>query len=129
MQYKNMEILGKLWDKTGEKNLICPQCGGSLTMVQLEPLMDMDSAYTPYRTVIECNSCEFKIETNSYTILGSIKDFDAESAEIGSWTPTGSRDLSTFKHHLDFNLLRDLKKSGELVEFLISNNQVIQVIG
>jgi hypothetical protein len=98
-------------------------------MVQVEPIYDAENAYTPYRTVIECDSCDFKLETESFTVLGSVKDFDAEYVEIGSWSPSGSRVLSKHKHLLSYDLLRDLKKSGELVEFLIVNNQVIQVIG
>ena len=130
MEYKkNMKILSEIWDKTGNKTFICPQCGSSLTMVQVEPLYDAENAYTPYRTVIECDKCEFKLETESFTVLGSVKDFDAEYVEIGSWSPSGSRVLSKYKHLLSYDLLGNLKKSGELVEFLIVNNQVVQVIG
>jgi len=126
---KNMEILANIWDKTDDRSLTCPQCGGSLTIVQMEPTLDVDDAYTPYKTIIECSSCSFKLETESFTILGSIKDFDAEYVEIGSWTSSGSRDLSKYKHLLNYNLLKELKQSGELVEFLIVDKQVIQVIG
>ena len=125
---ENTKVLAKLWKKAGEI-LTCPQCGTTLTMIQLEPLVDVENDYTPYRTIIECGKCEFKLETESFTILGAIKDFDAEYVEIGSWTPTGSRSLVKYKHFLDFNLLRDLKKSMEFVEFLIVNKQVVQVIG
>ena len=112
---KNMEILANIWDKTDDRSLTCPQCGGSLTIVQMEPTLDVDDAYTPYKTIIECSSCSFKLET--------------ESVEIGSWTSSGSRDLSKYKHLLNYNLLKELKQSGELVEFLIVDKQVIQVIG
>lgn len=130
MNYKkDVKILADIWDKTGKKNMICPQCGGSLTIVQVEPIYDAEEAYTPYKTVIECSSCSFKLETESFTILGSVKDFDAEYVEIGSWSPSGSRVLSRYKHLLSYDLLKELKNSGELVEFLIVNKQVIQIIG
>ena len=130
MSYKkNMEILADIWERTGEKPLTCPQCSGSLTMVQVEPIYDTENPYTPYKTVIECTSCSFKLETDSFTILGSIKDFSDEYVEIGSWSPSGSRVLSKFKHVLGGDLLTNLKKSGELVEFLIVNKQVVEVIG
>lgn len=124
----NTKILANLWKKNSEI-LTCPQCSGTLTMIQLEPIMDMECDYTPYKTIIECSKCEFKLETESFTILGAVKDFDPEKVEIGSWTPSGSRSLAKYKHFLDFTLLQDLKKSGELVEFLIVNKQAVQVIG
>jgi len=125
---KNTKILAKLWNKSGE-TLTCPQCKGTLTLIQLEPILDMVNDYTPYKTIIECSKCEFKLETESFTILGAVKDYDAEFVEIGSWTPTGSRALSKYKHFLDYTLLKELKKSMELVEFLIVNKQAVQVIG
>ena len=125
---KNMRILIDMWKKTGEP-MICPQCGGSMTIVQIEPVQDIENAYVPYRTVVECNSCSFKVEAESFTILGSIKDFDAEHVEIGSWSPSGSRVLSKYKHILSYDLLKELKKTGELVEFLIVDKQDVQVIG
>jgi len=126
---KNAEVLASIWDRTGDKSFVCPQCGSSLTMIQIEPVEDTENAYTPYKTIIECDSCSFKLETVSFTILGSVKDFDAEYVEIGSWGPSGSRILSRYEHILDYNLLKDLKKSAELVEFLVVNNQVVQVVG
>jgi len=127
-QANNVKILAKVWDKKGEM-LSCPQCNSHLTLVQLEPIADVQSEYTPYKTIIECPHCSFKLETESFTILGSIKDFDTENVEIGSWTPSGSRALSKYKHFLDFTVLNELKRSGELVEFLIVNKQVVHVIG
>lgn len=124
-----MEILASIWEKTGEKPLICPQCGGSLTMIQVEPLYDSENAYTPYKTIIECLSCSFRLETESFTILGSVKDFDQDYVDIASWSPSGSRVLSRYKHMLGGDLLNQLKHSGELVEFLLVNKQVVEVIG
>ena len=126
---KNMEILANIWNKTGNKSMICPQCKGKLVLVQVEPISDAENAYVPYRTVIECTSCSFKMETESFTILGSVKDFDVTNIEIGSWSPSGSRVLSHYEHILNYDLLKKLKNSGELVEFLVVNKQVIQVIG
>lgn len=67
--------------------------------------------------------------TESFTILGGVKDFDDEYVEIGSWGPSGSRVLSRFKHAISASLLGELKKTQELVEFLIVNEHVVQVIG
>jgi hypothetical protein len=125
---KNMDVLKDIWDKTGG-SMICPQCKGILTMVQIEPISDTESPYVPYKTVIECSSCSFKLTTESFTILGSVKDFGSHKVEIASWSPSGSRALSEYEHILNYNLLQGLKKSGELVEFLIVNKQVVQVIG
>ena len=130
MNYKkNMEILASIWENTGDKGLSCPQCNGTLTMVQLEPIYDAENAYTPYKTIIECTMCSFKLDTESFTILGSIKEFTDEYVEIGSWSPSGSRVLSKYKHLLKLDLLKKIKNSGELVEFLIVNNQAVEVIG
>ena len=126
---KNIEILAGIWDKTGDKLMICPQCEGRLILVQVEPIPDVENAYIPYDTVIECTSCSFKIRAESFAILGSIKDFDVKHVEIGSWSPSGSRVLSRYEHILDYGLLKKLKESGALVEFLIVNKQVVQVIG
>ena len=98
-------------------------------MVQIEPIYDSDTAYTPYKTVIECNSCNFRLITESFTVLGSVKSFDAHHVEIASWSPSGSRDISQYEHVLNYDLLKNLHESGELVEFLIVNKQVVQVIG
>jgi hypothetical protein len=128
IQTNNVKILAKLWNKQGEM-LTCPQCNSNLTLVQLEPIADMDNPYTPYKTIIECPKCNFKLETESFTILGGIKEYDTEHVEIGSWSPSGSRVVSKYKHFLDFTVLSELKRSGALVEFLIVNKQVVHVIG
>ena len=98
-------------------------------MIQVEPLDESDGMYTPYRTVIECTTCSFQLTTESFTILGSVKDFDSHQVEIASWSPSGSRVISKYDHILNFDLLKDLKKTEELVEFLILNNHAVQVIG
>jgi hypothetical protein len=129
MSYKKTSVAEDIWKQTTQKSMTCPQCKGFLTVVQVEPIYDTDNAYTPYRTIVECATCSFRMVTESYTILGSIKDFDNEYAEIGSWGPTGSRVLSRFKHSISSTLLIELKKSQELVEFLVVNEHVVQVIG
>jgi DNA-directed RNA polymerase subunit RPC12/RpoP len=126
---KDMEILAGIWDKTHNNSMKCPECGGKMVLIQVEPINDAYNAYIPYDTIIECTHCDFKIRAESFTILGSIKEFDTHNVEIGSWSPSGSRVLSKYEHILDYELLKNLKKSGELVEFLIVNNQAIQVIG
>ena len=126
---KNLEIVAGIWDKTGEKSMMCPQCGSKMVLVQMEPIRDAEDAYIPYDTIIECTSCSFKIRTESFTILGSIKDFDLNNVEIGSWSPSGSRVLSKYEHLLDYDILKQLKESGELKEFLVVNKYVVQVIG
>lgn len=131
MEYnkKDMEILTNIWSKDSNKSLICPKCNGKLVLIQIEPIPDAQNAYIPYDTVIECTHCSFKIRAESFSILGSVKDFDLKSIEIGSWSPSGSRVISKYEHILDYDLLKELKKSGELVEFLVVNNQVVQIIG
>ena len=126
---KDAEVLADIWGRRGGRSLVCPKCGGNLVLVQIEPIYDAEDAFTPYDTIIECNSCSFSIRAESYTILGSVKDFDEEHVEIGCWSPSGSRVLSTYEYVLDYDLLKQLKESGELVEFLIVDKRVIQVIG
>jgi len=126
---KEMEIVASIWDKSGDHAMKCPKCDGKMVLIQIEPIPDAENAYVPYDTIIECNSCDFKIRAVSFSILGSVKDFDMDRIEIGSWSPSGSRVLSKYEHILDYDLLKKLKESGELVEFLVVNNQVVQIIG
>ena len=126
---KNMGVLADIWDKSGDKTMQCPDCNSKMILVQVEPIYDVENAYVPYDTVIECTSCPFKIKAESFTILGSVKDFDSHILEIASWSPSGSRVISKYEHIISYNLLQDLKRSAELVEFLVVNKQVVQVIG
>ena len=129
MSYKKTNIAEDIWGQSNQRSMVCPQCKGFLTVVQVDPIYETENAYTPYRTIVECSSCSFRMVTESFTILGSIKDFDNEYVEIGSWGPSGSRVLSRFKHSISSNLLNELKKSQELVEFLVVNEHIVQVIG
>ena len=126
---RDMEILADVWDQSKSKSLLCPQCGHKMIIVQVEPIQEADNAYVPYDTVIECSYCDFKIRAESFSILGSVKNFDLKFIEIASWSPSGSRVISRYEHILDYDLLKKLKETTELKEFLIVNKQVIQVIG
>ena len=129
MSFKKTSVAEDIWAQTSQRSMTCPRCQGFLTVVLVQPIYDPDNAYTPYRTVVECSSCSFRMVTESFTIFGGIKDFDKEYVEIGSWGPSGSRVLSRFKHSISTTLLTELKKTQELVEFLVVNDHVIQVIG
>ena len=125
----HMEFLSKIWDRKNNQILVCPQCKSKMIIIQLEPIQDAENAYVPYDTVIECTNCDFKIRAESFSILGSVKDFDLKIIQIASWSPSGSRVISRYEHILNYDLLKKLKESAELKEFLIVNRQVIQVIG
>jgi hypothetical protein len=126
---KDTEILAIIWGKSGEDQLLCPQCKHKMVIVQLEPIVDSENAYFPYDTVIECTNCDFNIKAESFTILGCVRDFNLKFIEIASWSPSGSRVISRYEHVLDYDLLKKLKESSELKEFLIVNDKVVEVIG
>ena len=126
---KDMQILAEIWDRNRDKPLSCPQCKHKMIIVQVEPIQDAENAYIPYDTIIECTYCDFKVRAESFSVLGCVKDFDLKYIEIASWSPSGSRVISRYEHILNYDLLKKLKNSSELKEFLIVNKQVIQVIG
>lgn len=126
---KEMDFLARIWDRKNNKILVCPQCKSKMIIIQIEPISDAENAYIPYDTIIECTNCDFKIRAESFSILGSVKDFDLKYIDIASWSPSGSRVISRYEHILNYDLLKILKESAELKEFLIVNKQVIQVIG
>jgi hypothetical protein len=125
---KNMDIIANLWNKA-ENSMFCPECGSKMIMIQLNPIQDFQNPYLAYDSIIECTKCDYEIRTVSFTILGSVKSFNLKEIEIASWSPSGSRVISCYEHILDYNMLKKLKESGELKEFLIVNKQVIQIIG
>ena len=125
---KDMDVVASLWDKNRD-SLVCPKCGGKMIMIQLDPINDYSNPYISYDSIIECTNCDNKIRAESFTILGSVKNFDLKEIEIASWSPSGSRVISIYEHILDYDLLKQLKESGELKEFLVVNKQVVQVIG
>ena len=114
MYKKTAEILAEIWDQSKGGSLTCPQCGGKLIVVQIEPIYDAENAYVPYDTVIECSQCDFKIRAESFTILGSVKDFDAKYIDIASWGPSGSRVLSHYEHILDYERLKKEREANSL---------------
>ncbi len=123
-----MEVFSKLW-LGDDHSFRCPECGGQLILIQAEPIENYDNPTTTYETVIECSSCSFHTKAESFTLLGSVKDFDMEYVEITGWSQSGSRFISKYEHLVDYNLLGKLRKTGELVEFLIVDGYVVQVIG
>ena len=123
-----IEIFSKLW-LDDEHNLKCPKCGGQLILIQADPIEDFNNPYTTYETVVECSSCSFHTTAESFTILGSVKDFNVDHVEIAGWSPSGSRFISKYEHFIDYNVLNNLKKTGEIVEFLVVDSYVVQVIG
>ena len=125
---REIDILTGAWDETGEKSMVCPKCGKHMIIVQVEPVYDSENPYVPYDTIIECTSCSFKIRAESFTMLGGVKNFDMNHVEIGSWSPSGSRILSNYEHILDQDLLKELKESRKLVEFLVVNEHIVEVI-
>jgi predicted RNA-binding Zn-ribbon protein involved in translation (DUF1610 family) len=126
---RDIDILTGIWDASGEKTIKCPKCGKHMIIVQVEPVYDAENAYVPYDTIIECTSCSFKIRAESFTLLGGVKNFDMNHVEIGSWSPSGSRVLSNYEHILDYDLLKKLKESQKLVEFLVVNKHIVEVMG
>ena len=125
----SLKMVSNLWMNSDKDGMKCPKCKSNLILVQVEPIEDWNSPYQSYETIIECTSCSFETNATSYTILGSIKDYSVDKVTIYGWSPSGSRVETTFEHILDYNLLKELKKSNELVEFLIVEDHVIQVIG
>ena len=126
---KDAKILAGIWGKTSDASMKCPHCNGKMILMQTEPLQEVENAYVAYDTIIECTFCSFKIRTKSFTLLGGVKNFDLHDVEISSWSPSGSRVLSEYEHMLDYDLLKKLKESGELIEFLVVNDHVVQAIG
>lgn len=126
---KNMEVVAGLWDRSGNNSMKCPECKSKMIMIQVEPINDSNNPYVPYDSIIECTKCGYNIRAESFTILGSVKNFDLKNIEIASWGPSGSRVISNYEHVLDYEELKKLKGSAELKEFLVVNKQVIQVIG
>jgi hypothetical protein len=122
------KIVTSLWDELPTHELKCPQCNGHLVIVQMDPIEDSPSAYTTYETIVECISCSFHTHATSLSILGSVETFDHKQITITGWSPSGSRVQSIYEHILDYELLKRLKESEELVEFLIVDNHVVRVI-
>jgi hypothetical protein len=125
---RDVKLMSRVWSLYNDKPMKCPECGENMIVSQAEPIDDFENPYVPYDTVLECTSCPFKVRAESFSLLGGVKDFDLKNIEIGSWSPSGSRVLSNYEHLMNYDVLKDLKKSGDLVEFLVVNKHVVDVI-
>jgi hypothetical protein len=124
---EDANIISEAWNENNQY-MICPKCGKEMNISQINPIYNSDDDFITFDTIIECVSCYFKLRSKSFKILGGVKDFDFKKISIGSWSNSGSRTSSDFEHVLDYNILKQLKESGELVEFLIVNNHVVDII-
>ena len=129
MEYnkRDANILSDAWKESNEY-MSCPKCGKDMIISQIDPINSSDENYISFDTIIECSSCSFKLRSESFKVLGGVKDFDLKKISIGSWSDSGSRTSLDYEHVLDYNMLKQLKESGELVEFLIVNNHVVEII-
>ncbi len=129
MEYskRDANILSDAWKESNEY-MSCPKCGKDMIISQIDPINSSDENYISFDTIIECSSCSFKLRSESFKVLGGVKDFDLKKISIGSWSDSGSRASLDYEHVLDYNMLKQLKESGELVEFLIVNNHVVEII-
>lgn len=129
MEYskRDANILSDAWKESNEY-MSCPKCGKDMIISQINPINSSDENYISFDTIIECSSCSFKLRSESFKVLGGVKDFDLKKISIGSWSDSGSRASLDYEHVLDYNMLKQLKESGELVEFLIVNNHVVEII-
>ncbi len=130
MDYNKMDanIMSEAWNENNQY-MICPKCGNEMIISQINPIYGSDDENISFDTIIECSFCSFKLRAQSLKILGGVKDFDLKKISIGSWSPSGSRICSDYEHVLDYDKLKQLKESGELVEFLIVNKHVVDIIG
>lgn len=128
MEYskRDAEILSEAW-KESEQYMHCPKCDNDMIISQINPVNSSDDNYVSFDTIIECSSCSFKLRSESFKVLGGVKDFDLKKISIGSWSDSGSRTSLDYEHVLDYDILKKLKESGELVEFLIVNDHVVDV--
>jgi hypothetical protein len=128
-QQHMVKTLSDLWKYSDASGLKCPDCQSDLILIQAHEIQDIQNPYQIYDTIIECVSCSYQIRTESYTVLGAISEYTFDHITIHGWSPSGSRVKITVEHILDYQLLKELKQSGKLVEFLIVDNHAIQVIG
>jgi len=129
MEYKKRDanIVSEAW-KESNQFMSCPKCGSDMIISQINPKSSSNDDYISFDTIIECSSCSFKLRSDSFKVLGGVKDFDLKKISIGSWTDSGSRTSLNYEHVLDYDVLKKLKESGELAEFLIVNNHVVEVV-
>ncbi len=127
MKAKN-ELMSELWDHVTNHSLTCPECGGHLIIMQLDPQDDLNNPYTPYKSVLECMNCSFQTEATSFTILGCVQSFDLHHLTIAGWSPSGSRVETTYEHILDYDHIKQLENTEDIVEFLIVDDHIVQII-
>ena len=128
MEYnkRDANILSEAWEESNQF-MTCPKCGSDMMISQINPINSTDSDHVSFDTVIECSSCSFKLRSESFKVLGGVKDFDLKKISIGSWSDSGSRTSNDFEHVLDYDVLKNLKESGDLVEFLVVNKHVVKI--
>jgi hypothetical protein len=128
MEYnkRDANILSEAWNENNQ-HMNCPKCGKDMIISQINPIYGSDEENISFDTIIECSSCSYKLRSESFKLLGGVKDFDLKKISIGSWSSSGSRTSSDFEHVLDYNTLKQLKESGDLVEFLIVNRHVVKI--
>ena len=128
MEYnkRDANILSEAWEESNQF-MKCPKCGSDMMISQINPINSTDSDHVSFDTVIECSSCSFKLRSESFKVLGGVKDFDLKKISIGSWSDSGSRTSNDFEHVLDYDVLKNLKESGDLVEFLVVNKHVVKI--
>ena len=128
MEYnkRDANILTEAWEESNQF-MTCPKCGSDMMISQINPINSTDSDHVSFDTVIECSSCSFKLRSESFKVLGGVKDFDLKKISIGSWSDSGSRTSNDFEHVLDYDVLKNLKESGDLVEFLVVNKHVVKI--
>jgi len=129
MEYNKRDagIVSEAW-KESNHYMNCPKCGSDMIISQINPMSSSDDNFISFDTIIECSSCSFKLRSKSFKVLGGVKDFDLKKISIGSWTDSGSRTSLDYEHVLDYDILKKLKDTGELAEFLIVNNHVVEVV-
>ena len=128
MEYnkRDANILSEAWEESNQF-MTCPKCGSDMMISQINPINSSDCDHVSFDTVIECSSCSFKLRSESFKVLGGVKDFDLKKISIGSWSDSGSRISNDFEHVLDYDVLKNLKESGDLVEFLVVNKHVVKI--
>lgn len=130
MEYDSTKsrIIAGIWDSSEGNEMSCPHCGGDLIITKITPIEDWLNPFQSYDTLIECSNCPFQTRATSFTMLGSVNDFDVKNITIGGWSPTGSRVVTELEHLIDYNQLKDLKSTDKLVEFLVIDNHVVKVL-
>ena len=124
---RDANIISDVWNENNQYTS-CPKCGKDINISQINPVYNSNDEYVSFDTILECSNCSFKLRSESFKILGGVKDFDLKKISIGSWSSSGSRAFSNYEHVLEYDTLKKLKETGELVEFLVVNNHVVKIM-